>query len=94
MNRAKSVILIYLILVLVCDVYAQSIVVYDQQTGSPVSDVVLFNEDKSVIELTNKKGTANIDEFEEKEVINFQHPSYITISFKKSTIEGLKYQLP
>ena len=73
---------------------SQNIFVYDQQSGNPISNVVIFNDDKTITGLTNTIGVADISEFSENEEIHFQHPSYISFSLKKNTISQLKFKVP
>jgi len=73
---------------------SQSIFVYNQQTGSPISDVVIFNNDKSKTGLTNIMGMVDISQFTENEEINFQHPSFLTVQLVKSNIAVLHFKVP
>jgi len=56
MNLTKFAILVSVFLFLETNLISQNIFVYNQQTGSPISDVVVFNNDKSVTGLTNELG--------------------------------------
>ena len=94
MNLNRFAILTFLVIVIASEVISQNIFVYDQQTGNPVSDVVLFSDDKTKTGLTNTLGIANINDFLDDENINFQHPSYISFSIKKKTVAGLQYKVP
>ncbi len=68
-----------MILTLPVHLLAQSVVVYDQQTGKPVSNVMLYNKTKTVSTVTDETGHANISGFKSSKSIFFQHPSYYTI---------------
>ncbi len=94
MQLLRFAILTFLPIIFGAKVISQNIFVYDQQTGNPVSDVVLFNDDKTKTGLTNTLGIANINDFLDDENINFQHPSYISFSIKKKTVAGLQYKVP
>ena len=94
MQLKKFAILTFLIAIVATKVISQNIFVYDQQTGNPISDVIFFNNDKTKTGLTNDIGIADISIFLSNEDINFQHPSYVTISLNKRTISELQYKVP
>ncbi|MBC8321766.1 MAG: TonB-dependent receptor [Bacteroidetes bacterium] len=73
---------------------SQNIFVYDQQAGNPIPNVVVFNDNKTKTGLTSNLGIADISGFSENEDINFQHPSYVSISLTKNTITGLQFKVP
>ncbi len=94
MNSTKFTILVSLFLFLGTNLISQDIFVYNQQTGSPILDVVIFNADKSKTGLTNSLGMVNISVFSENEDIRFQHPSFTTITFSKTDISKLHFKVP
>ncbi len=67
--------------------------VYDQQTGNPVKDVFIYNDQKKVTALTNELGIANLEEFGETDFLNFQHPSFNDLRIDMLTIAALKYKI-
>ena len=94
MSLRKFVILTSLMLLISINSISQNIFVYNQQTGNPIPDVVIFNDDQTQTGLTNKVGIVSISNFSEDDDIIFQHPSFNSISFKKETIEILKFKVP
>lgn len=90
----KFAILTYLFLITLTNVVSQNIFVYDQQSGNPISNVVIFNDDKSKTSLTNEIGNADISNFLENEKINFQHPSFNSLSLFKNTLSELRFKVP
>lgn len=94
MQLRNFTILTSLILIIAMKAMSQNIFVYDQQSGNPISNVVIFNNDKTITGLTNTMGIADISEFSENEEIHFQHPSYIPFSLNKNTIAALKFKVP
>ena len=94
MNLTKFAILVSVFLFLETNLISQNIFVYNQQTGSPISDVVVFNNDKSVTGLTNELGIVYIGDFSDNEDIIFQHPSFITVTFSKDIIEKIHFKVP
>ncbi|HHC79561.1 MAG TPA: hypothetical protein ENK46_06750, partial [Flavobacteriia bacterium] len=66
---------------------AQSITILDADSKFPISNVVVFNEDKSKKVISDKNGIANISDFAENDILSFIHISYIEF-------EVLKRQIP
>ena len=65
---------------------AQEITVLDNNSGEPVSEVAIYNKDKSVSAITNSSGQADISEFTDTEVIIFNSDSYIEAYRRKREI--------
>jgi len=74
-------------------VYSQNLFVFDQQTGNPVSDVFIYNDQKTITALTNEVGLVNIDEFNSSDFINFQHPAYKPEKYSIQLLKQLKYKI-
>ena len=72
---------------------AQTIFVYDKQTGNPIWDVLLYNNQKDKTALTNEVGIADVSEFSRDDVINFQHPSFNPFQIDLLTITQEKYRV-
>ena len=94
MNLSKFSTLVFLMIIIATETISQNIFVYDQQTGNPIPNVVIFNKDKTITGLTNNIGVADISSFSGDENINFQHPSYIAVSLSSKVIESLKFKVP
>lgn len=94
MNLSKFTILAFFIAVITTEAFTQNIFVYDQQTGKPVPNVGIFNEEKTNTGLTNNLGIVDITSFLPTEAIYFQHPSYNEVVLSKNNIERLKYKVP
>lgn len=84
---------IFLCLIGFSQLQAQNLFVYDQQSGNPVSDVFIYNDQKTVTGLTNEVGIVNIDKFDHEDNINFQHSSYNAAKFDILTLSKLKYKI-
>jgi hemoglobin/transferrin/lactoferrin receptor protein len=56
---------------------AQTITILDADSKFPISNVAIFNEDKSKRVVTDKKGQVNISDFANDEILTFMHISYI-----------------
>ncbi|MFK5854779.1 MAG: TonB-dependent receptor [Bacteroidota bacterium] len=94
MNLYKFGILTFLLFIIVANSISQNIFVYNQQTGSPIYDVVIFNDDKTKTGLTNDMGIVNISAFADGENITFQHPSFIAVTLDKLAISSLHFNVP
>ncbi|CAL68128.1 TonB-dependent receptor [Christiangramia forsetii] len=66
--------------------FAQEITVLDESTGEPVSEVAIYNKDKSISAVTNGVGKANISDFTDTEVIIFKSMSYVEAYRRKREI--------
>jgi hemoglobin/transferrin/lactoferrin receptor protein len=73
---------------------SQTIFVYDQQTGDPVSNVYIFNDQKTATSLTNNLGIADLKSFSKNDIIHFQHPSYNELSLDLMDINNLSFKIP
>lgn len=73
-------------LLLVQGIYAQKITLLDIDTREPISNVVLYNVDKSKTALTDFNGQCNIDGFNKNERITLKHISYIPRIATKSQL--------
>ena len=66
---------------------AQLIRVIDAEDSRPVKDVAVFNNSKTKFGYTNLAGEFRINAFGKNETVNFQHPSYINVSYTVQEIE-------
>ncbi len=73
---------------------SQSLFVYDQKTGEPISDVFVFDDTKTKSGLTDKLGIIDISKFWPSNKIHFQHSSYVEFSLSRETIEHLHFRIP
>lgn len=82
----KKIIYTFIGLLLTGYAFAQTIQFKDIETKEPIEDLAIYNEDKSKSVLTNSDGAADISIFSSDEFLFIQHPSYQTITFKKSLL--------
>lgn len=94
MNLSKFYTLVFFVVIIATGAISQNIFIYDQQTGNPIPNVVIFNMDKTKTGLTNNLGFVDITSFSVDDNINFQHPSFVAISLNKKAIESLKFKVP
>lgn len=93
-GNGKGLALFFIFFLFVLDnLFPQTVFIYDQQTGNPISDVFLFNEQKTVTTLSDRIGIANIGAFAPEDRIVFQHPSYEHLVLNKITIASMKFKI-
>ncbi len=75
--------------------YSQEVTVLDFDTKEPISNVAIFNADKSKVALTDFDGNFNISIFSANERITFKHIGYEVKRITRSQIrrQGLKVYL-
>ncbi|SFB78667.1 hemoglobin/transferrin/lactoferrin receptor protein [Zunongwangia mangrovi] len=69
------------------NLFSQHIIVLDKATEEPLSDVIIFNAEKTKTSLSNFKGRADISKFDISEVLFFQHVSHQLFEIRKSEIK-------
>lgn len=93
MVSRKSLFILLLLLVIV-KLQSQTILVYDQQTGEPISNVFIFNNDNTATGLSNELGYARLEGFSASDDIHFQHPSYNDLVLDLLLIENMRFKVP
>lgn len=69
---------------------AQTITILDADTKFPISNVAVFNEDKSIRIISDSKGVVDISSFSVNEILTFTHVAYIEYELLKRVITGKK----
>jgi hemoglobin/transferrin/lactoferrin receptor protein len=77
---------LFSLLIPVSALQAQEIIVLDQDSGLPIVNVAIYNENKTKSSITNFDGKANISKFRKDEVLVFQHMSHLRKLILKSEI--------
>ena len=77
---------LFSLLIHVSALQAQEIIVLGQDSGLPIVNVAIYNENKSKSSITNFDGKANISKFRKNEVLVFQHMSHLRKLILKSEI--------
>ncbi len=72
---------------------AQSIFVYDQQTGTPIADVMIYNQSKTVSAITDKMGKADSKLFGNSQELVFQHSAYYTVTLSIHDLSKQHYKV-
>lgn len=74
-------------------VTAQTIIVKDKEDNTPISNVAIFNLDRSKSILTNKAGEASASLFDESDTLIFQHTSFIEVLLPFTVVKELAYNI-
>ncbi|MGM1054592.1 MAG: TonB-dependent receptor plug domain-containing protein [Bacteroidota bacterium] len=72
--------------------YAQEITVLDRESKAPLSNVAIYNKEKTKSTLTNFDGIADISGFLSDQILIFKHVSHHELRIKKSDIK-LSYKV-
>ncbi|MFH1321049.1 MAG: TonB-dependent receptor [Bacteroidota bacterium] len=73
--------------------FAQKVTIRDSTTGKHLENVASFNPRKTISTISNKKGVIIIDNFKDNDTLIFQHPAYKTVSYTKTRINEINYNL-
>ena len=74
-NMFKPALTLTLFLILVSiSLYAQEVTVLDADSGIPISNLAIFNRDKSKTTITDSNGKSDLGIFNSNERITFQPP--------------------
>lgn len=76
------------LLLFVCSLRAQQVIVLDADTKEPISNVAVFNSDKSKIALTGFDGYFDLSLFSVRDRISLKHMSYELRKTSKSLIKN------
>jgi len=69
---------------------AQKITVQDKESTFPIYNVTVYNEDKSIHAISDKKGIIDISAFGVNEILTFTHVAYVEYELLKRVIIGKK----
>lgn len=90
----KRILLLGVLLIIsTFSIQSQTIYVFDQQSGKPISDVFLYSNNGKVTALSDRSGIADISAFNENANIHFQHTSFYTITINKKKFERLQFKV-
>lgn len=68
--------------------YAQNIIVVDKNSGFPIQNVHVNNEDKSKRVISDKNGKIDLAVFTDVELLTFSHVSYVEFELLKKQIQN------
>ncbi len=79
--------ILFLLLVITRQIsFSQQCHVFDDNSGFPVSNVLITNESKSYKVLTDVNGSADISSFDEMDILSFTHINYVETEILKRHI--------
>ena len=70
---------------------AQSLKILDKSNLNPIDNVAVFNMEHTKTALTNVDGIADLQDFDENDMLIFQHPSYQNLILPYSSLSGENY---
>lgn len=73
--------------------HAQSVKVIDGQTLRPVEGVLIYNADNTNNVQSNRNGEADISGFNSKDILIFQHPSYVELNIEFAALAKNNYTI-
>ena len=79
---------IFFFIIFCANLYAQEIIVLDNDLNLPVSNCTIYDEEKLNIIYTDKNGKADISVFKENEILSFSHISFVEIEILKRQLNG------
>ena len=85
--RIKLIKIIFLASLVSAVVFSQEIIIIDDQFN-PISDIAIYNVDKTKSSLSNEFGVINISRFTSDEKLIIQHPNYERKEIIKSEINN------
>ncbi|MDO9261850.1 MAG: TonB-dependent receptor [Flavobacteriaceae bacterium] len=71
--------------------FSQTVKVVDFDTEIPLENVVIYNENKTIISHTNKEGKVNITEYLETAILSFNHIGYVEFEILKKDLKQVHY---
>lgn len=71
--------------------FSQKVKVIDIETNMPIADVTIYNEDKSKVVYTNKKGEASIKLFKNNSILTFYHLSFFEYEILKRDLKKINH---
>lgn len=84
-------ILLLLLIITTFNAHAQTVKVIDFDTETPIENVMIYNENKLKLNHTNKDGIANISEYQESDILSFNHIGYVEIEVLKKDLKLINH---
>ena len=88
----KQVIVIFFLLT-ITSIFSQNLTVIDAETGKTISEVAVFNKNKTTSAISNIDGVVSISNFKKDEIIIISHVAYAEFQEKKSALKQNNYQV-
>ena len=71
--------------------FSQTVKVIDFDTEAPIENVTIYNETKTKINHTNKDGIAPLYEYQDTDILSFNHLAYIEVDVLKKDLKLINY---
>ncbi|MDP2089283.1 MAG: TonB-dependent receptor [Flavobacteriaceae bacterium] len=84
-------ILFLLLIIFNAKSFSQIIKVVDFDTEIPVENVMIYNENRTIINHTNKEGKANLAEYQETDILSFNHIGFVELEILKKDLKSIDY---
>ena len=73
----KLLFLLAITITIISNSFSQDVTVFNSSTGKPVSNINVYNNDRSISYFTDSNGIISLNEFKINELIYFSHSSFI-----------------
>ncbi|CAM1350516.1 TonB-dependent receptor [Tenacibaculum insulae] len=74
-------------------IFSQELTIIDAETGKPISEVAIFNKNKTTSAISTTDGKVDVSDFKMSEILIFSHVSYANFQEKKATLKQNNYQV-
>lgn len=79
--------------IFIINTYSQDVIIINKQTSSPVENVVVFNQDQTVVVYSSSEGKADLSKFAKIDSIYFRHPAIEKMGLSMQDIIEMNYVL-
>lgn len=83
--------LLFLYTFICIQAFSQTVKVVDFESESPIENVIIYSENKKIINHTKKDGTAPLSEYNDNEILSFNHLGYVEMEILKRDLKGINY---
>ena len=88
----KTIILLFFIFI-ASYTYSQTVYVIDKSNQKPISNVYVYNSQKTITAISNSKGQVFIFNFNDNDTLNFKHISYKISIITKNELAKNNYKV-
>ena len=93
MKGKKGIIIWLVILFIGQSAFSQKLKIFDSETLQPVENVAVYSSDRTKSSISNSRGIARLDRFENEDSVFFQHPTYKHIVRTKHQLKKMNYSI-
>lgn len=73
--------------------FSQKLKIFDSETLQPIENVAVYSKDRKSSSISNDNGIANLDKFNMRDSVYFQHPTYENIVIMKKQLKEIDYSI-